>query len=77
MRARLGAMLKPACLRGHRRVRAALEAKQSVFKSGLAGMNDLDEMGHFTSLHLGHYQSATVERFNESCTTLMKLTKSI
>lgn len=54
MRARLGAMLKPAGLRGDRRVRAALKAEQSVFRSGPAGMNDLDEMGHFTSLQLGH-----------------------
>lgn len=66
MRARLGAMLKPAALRGHRRVRAALKAEQSVFRSGPAGMNDLDEMGRFTSLQLGHYLTATVARFNHS-----------
>lgn len=62
MRARLGAMLKPARLRGDRRVRAALKAEPSVFRSGPASMNDLDEMGHFTSTSL----TATAARLNHS-----------
>lgn len=67
MTARLGAMLKPAGLRGDRRVRAALKAEQSVFRSGPAGVDHLDEMGHFTSLQLGHCLAATVTRFSHTC----------